>query len=206
MPAVLRTLSVAAAVALFAHGAAPATAQISQNERVESIIRALTPPPAAQPEPSPPSLSRTIRLEPVEVPDEVEPPPATVVSTEQAPRSVSFNEITFEFNSHQLTRAAQPYVDDIGLALQSPNLAPYSFLIAGHTDAVGSAGYNQELSERRAAAVRDWLVERHRVDPMRLRVQGFGEEQLALPAAPDSAANRRVEVRLISNQVGAVGN
>ncbi len=71
--------------------------------------------------------------------------------------------------------------------------------IDGHTDSDGSAAYNQGLSERRAAAVRDYFVEEGGLDADRFEIKGFGESQ---PAAPnDSAANkrrnRRVELTII---------
>ena len=68
------------------------------------------------------------------------------------------------------------------------------FEIGGHTDASGSAGYNQQLSEKRAASVVDYLLGKG-IDRNRLDWIGHGEEMLADPANPASGANRRVEVR-----------
>jgi len=70
--------------------------------------------------------------------------------------------------------------------------------IAGHTDSQGSEVYNQQLSERRAQAVRDALVGMG-VDPGRITVIGYGESR---PIASNDTAsgrqhNRRVEVRII---------
>lgn len=69
--------------------------------------------------------------------------------------------------------------------------------VEGYTDSVGSANYNQTLSERRAAAVRMALV-RAGVDPARIVAQGYGKEY---PVADNSnnsgrAQNRRVEVTI----------
>lgn len=74
---------------------------------------------------------------------------------------------------------------------------PLRLVIAGHTDSEGGDGYNQELSERRAASVVAWLVERG-VDAGRLASEGLGETR---PVADNGnaagrALNRRVEVRL----------
>lgn len=68
--------------------------------------------------------------------------------------------------------------------------------IEGHTDSDGIEGYNQDLSERRAAAVKHFLVDRHGIDEARLQTTGFGESR---PVADDSTAegkeqNRRVEL------------
>ena len=68
--------------------------------------------------------------------------------------------------------------------------------IYGYTDAVGSAGYNKELAEQRAEAVRNWLVQNGNVSENRLSVHPVGEAQ---PVATNSTAagrqqNRRVEI------------
>jgi outer membrane protein OmpA-like peptidoglycan-associated protein len=69
--------------------------------------------------------------------------------------------------------------------------------VNGHTDAVGSYGYNQALSERRADAVADFLADRS-VNPVRMHVAGFGKtEPIASNATVSGrAANRRVEIIL----------
>lgn len=68
-------------------------------------------------------------------------------------------------------------------------------MINGHTDSVGTETYNQALSERRARAVRAYLVDAG-IDPSRLRVRGFGELQPAEPndTAAGRAENRRADV------------
>ena len=84
----------------------------------------------------------------------------------------------------------------VGEALNSPQLANYRFRIEGHTDTVGDAGSNQALSERRAAAVRAYLIQRFGVRPERLEAVGLGESQLLVPT-PDETPNqnnRRVQV------------
>jgi outer membrane protein OmpA-like peptidoglycan-associated protein len=73
-----------------------------------------------------------------------------------------------------------------------------NILVEGHTDSKGSESYNQQLSERRAQAVRDALVNRG-VDSHRLRVIGYGESQ---PISSDDAMNRRVELRIEAIQQG----
>lgn len=70
--------------------------------------------------------------------------------------------------------------------------------VYGHTDATGSAAYNQDLSVRRATAVADYLAARG-VQPVRLGTRGYGETQPV--AANDTedgrAANRRVEIKIV---------
>lgn len=71
-------------------------------------------------------------------------------------------------------------------------------LIEGHTDSIGTETYNLELSQRRATAVRTFLV-RNGIDPERLTAQGYGQAQ---PVASNATAvgrqeNRRVEVVIL---------
>jgi OOP family OmpA-OmpF porin len=107
-------------------------------------------------------------------------------------------EVYFPFDSADLTPQARLELSALGQALGSAELRPYRYLIAGHTDAVGQAGYNQGLSERRAAAVRAFLTETFQITPDRLVSVGFGQGRLKFPAEPRAAVNRRVEVLLIA--------
>ena len=106
-------------------------------------------------------------------------------------------DIFFPFDSAAITPRARASLDVLGEALSSPQLRDAVYLLAGHTDARGKAGYNQWLSERRAAAVRDYLTRNFPIDSTRLVPVGFGEEELLDPDAPNGAINRRVEVTLI---------
>lgn len=71
-------------------------------------------------------------------------------------------------------------------------------LICGHTDDVGSADYNQTLSERRAKAVYSFLVELG-IDPARLKYQGFGKSQPVSDNDTEEgrAENRRTEILIL---------
>ncbi|MBN1140763.1 MAG: OmpA family protein [Deltaproteobacteria bacterium] len=74
-------------------------------------------------------------------------------------------------------------------------------IVAGHTDSIGSDALNQALSQRRAEAVRQYLIQNHNIDGARLAAQGFGESRPV--AANDTAAgrqmNRRVEIYFASD-------
>ncbi len=109
-------------------------------------------------------------------------------------------EVYFPFDSAVLTPRARQELLALGQALASAELRPYRYLIAGHTDAVGQAAYNQTLSERRAAAVVQFLMEAFPIAPDRLVSVGFGQQRLKLPDQPRAAVNRRVEVMLIAGQ------
>ena len=98
-------------------------------------------------------------------------------------RSVDLD-VRFELNSATITPIALHQLDELGAALTSKDLAAARFEIAGHTDASGSEAYNQELSERRAAAVRKYLAEVHGVDPARMKVSGHGESHIKSLSCP----------------------
>ena len=74
----------------------------------------------------------------------------------------------------------------------------YKIEVAGHTDSTGTAAANQTLSERRAAAVRQALVDKYGADAARIAAKGWGAEQpLQDNKSPDGRAmNRRVEIVL----------
>ena len=102
----------------------------------------------------------------------------------------------FATGSAELTPQAIQTLDRLGQALTDRSLADYRFRIEGHTDTVGTPAANQALSERRAAAVVDYLVNTFHVDRSRVQPIGMGEDGLAI-ATPDQtpeARNRRVQV------------
>lgn len=111
----------------------------------------------------------------------------------EAPLSVNLY-VNFAFDSAELTSDARITLDQLGAALRDPRLAGFAFTIAGHTDARGGAEYNQRLSERRAEAVRRYLVARHGIAPTRLSAVGHGKSLLLDPARPEDGVNRRVQV------------
>ncbi len=104
--------------------------------------------------------------------------------------------VIFPTGSAMLTPQAEAALSPLGAALNSPDLQPYRFRIEGHTDSVGDAYSNQVLSQRRAAAVRDFLAKRFGVNPARLEAVGFGDTQLLVPTPPQwpEPRNRRVQV------------
>jgi outer membrane protein OmpA-like peptidoglycan-associated protein len=106
--------------------------------------------------------------------------------------------VFFRYDSAELTPEARIQIEPLGQALRSRELAPYRFLIAGHTDAAGDPNYNIELSERRAHAVRSYLTSVYGIDPARLLTRGWGAAHLKTPSMPLSGVNRRVEVALIA--------
>jgi outer membrane protein OmpA-like peptidoglycan-associated protein len=78
-----------------------------------------------------------------------------------------------------------------------------TFSIEGHTDATGTPEYNQRLSERRAEAVKVWLVEKFAIAPERIQTVGMGSSKLIVPAdksIDEQRPNRRVEIVIKTNR------
>jgi len=108
-------------------------------------------------------------------------------------QSVNLN-VPFDSNSSTLTPQASAQLAQLEIALNSSSLGKDRFVVAGHTDAKGSAQYNKQLSQRRAEAVKGYLVSKG-IDANRLDAVGYGSEQLLAPDRPDDPSNRRVEIR-----------
>lgn len=106
-------------------------------------------------------------------------------------------DIAFAFDRSELLPAGAAQLDQLAAALTGAALAQKRVAIAGHTDAVGSTGYNDKLSCDRALVVRNYLRDRHKIDPTRIAVFGFGSTRLKDTERPTSDVNRRTEVRLI---------
>lgn len=102
-------------------------------------------------------------------------------------------EIAFQEGSATLTEQGRATADTFARALQSPAMSGKRFMIAGHTSAVGSRAFNQDLSERRAQAVVDYLVGKG-APRSQFDAKGFGFDKPLPGTAPRSPANRRVEV------------
>lgn len=102
--------------------------------------------------------------------------------------------IHFATASAEVTPASTPTLDEIADLLR--HQPSWRVTIEGHTDSIGGGPYNQDLSQRRAAAVRDTLVDRYKIDPARLATAGYG---LTRPLEANTtlagrARNRRVEL------------
>jgi len=107
--------------------------------------------------------------------------------------------IEFAFNSAELLPEGQHQVEILGRAMQGERLAPYRFRIIGHTDAVGSAEYNQQLSSQRAERVLQVLVEDYSVESQRLVAEGKGETELLGGLPEDAREHRRVEIAVLDD-------
>lgn len=180
---IVRALVVAAALLV----ALPSLGQEAPS--VEQIVRALRP---AGADASPRLMMRGVRAESRPEPPKGSPPPTINLR------------VHFDFGSARLSTDTLIVLDNLGRALNDPALKPYRFLIAGHTDGMGSPEANLRISEARARAVADYLTRTHAIARERLLVQGFGATQLLDPADPANSLNRRVQVttlgRISENQ------
>ncbi len=108
-----------------------------------------------------------------------------------------FSGIQFEFNSSDLKDESMELLDRAAAAILSEitNRPGISIEVGGHTDSVGSESYNQGLSERRAAAVRDYVVSVEASIAGVLTTAGYGESQPIADNDTDEgrSQNRRVE-------------
>ena len=126
-------------------------------------------------------------------------PAGVSVDVYGCPTKLTLN-INFGFDS---TTVGPEFDSDLAKAAQCINDYPGNeVLIEGHTDSIGSEAYNQKLSEQRADAVKNRLMEMFDVDASRMITKGFGE---SMPIADNDseggrAMNRRVEVDCGANE------
>ena len=120
------------------------------------------------------------------------PPPEPAPEPAPPPEAPRVWTILFDFDSAGLDADARGVVARI---LSGWAMKPDAIVVTGHTDAAGPARYNQDLSERRAAAVGQALEEGG-IDPGRITAVGKGEAEPAVPTADGvrESQNRRVTV------------
>jgi outer membrane protein OmpA-like peptidoglycan-associated protein len=112
-------------------------------------------------------------------------------------------EINFDYNSADISAKSLSSVQALGRALTNPDLKGSTFIVAGHTDAAGGEGYNQDLSERRADSIKKYLVEKFGIAGTDLVTVGYGKTKLKDPSNPLADVNRRVQVANMENKATA---
>lgn len=112
-------------------------------------------------------------------------------------------EINFDYDSAVIGTKSLPSVQALGRALTNPDLKGSIFLVAGYTDAAGGDAYNQDLSERRADAIKHFLVDKFGIAGTDLVTVGYGKTKLKDPSHPMAEANRRVQVVNMTNKTTA---
>jgi outer membrane protein OmpA-like peptidoglycan-associated protein len=103
-------------------------------------------------------------------------------------------DIQFDYNSADISANSLPAVQSLGQALSNANLKGSTFVVAGHTDAIGGEVYNQGLSERRADSIKKYLVDKFGIAGSDLVTVGYGKDKPKDPNAPMDPINRRVQV------------
>jgi OOP family OmpA-OmpF porin len=125
------------------------------------------------------------------------PDGTTVMSHWTLPKDEQVNvQVTFAFDSAVLADTQKPILRTVCTALEKAGVGVLR--IVGHTDASGSASYNQKLSVLRAEEVERFFVNDCKVAPDRLQAVGVGEQFPFDDRDPLAGANRRVEFQAIS--------
>jgi outer membrane protein OmpA-like peptidoglycan-associated protein len=113
------------------------------------------------------------------------------IRTEDDPcqhRLVVGSDALFEFNKATLSDDARKTLTALGPLIQKAGAHP--IVIEGYTDSIGTETYNQDLSERRAKTVRNWLLEQHYIDASSSEVRGYGKTKPVAPNMnPDGSDN-----------------
>ena len=110
-------------------------------------------------------------------------------------RLPAFNaDITFDVDTPIVQPESYQTVGRIADALVHSSLLPYTILIVGHVEANGKREANAILSQRRADAIRDVLVNTFKISTKRLYPIGLGEEQFLDRAKPTSAVNGQLQI------------
>ena len=201
----LLAMLICAVIALPALRAAADEATGAQSP--EEIIRQLTPrglPHMGTTAPAGPNPAISPANAPAAMPAPVSSghnnPPTEPVGSVPSPTpagahpSVTLRTITFEFGSARLEPGSIEQLRNLGIALNQLTTAEAKLMIEGHTDKKGTRTYNDELSKRRADAVKDYLVKEMGVSADKLETVGKGFSEPANPKKPYAPENRRVVV------------
>ena len=116
------------------------------------------------------------------------------------------SDVLFDFDKADIKPAALTELQKLGLIIREKRTGDVT--ITGHTDSKGSDSYNMKLSDRRAAAVKNWLVTYAQINADVINTRGLGESD---PIAPNSKAdgsddtdgrtkNRRVDIVILTNE------
>jgi OmpA-OmpF porin, OOP family len=129
-----------------------------------------------------------------------EPPPSRrpPIAPELA-KLPSFNvDIQFDTDTPIVRPDSYQTLGRIADALVQSTMLPYGFLIVGHVEANGKRENNALLSQRRADAIRDVLVNTFKISSKRLQSVGLGEEQLLDAAHPTAPVNQQIQIMTVA--------
>ncbi|MEH6835055.1 MULTISPECIES: OmpA family protein [Falsihalocynthiibacter] len=122
--------------------------------------------------------------------------PTAELNTDIVPKDEQVNlNVSFDFDSAALRSDQLPKLVELCSALKAADVQQIRIL--GHTDASGSAEYNERLSKLRAEEVKRFLVTDCGFPEDRMEALGVGERNLFDPADPNADKNRRVEFQAL---------
>jgi OOP family OmpA-OmpF porin len=111
----------------------------------------------------------------------------------------TFNvDIVFDVDTPIVQPESYQTVGRIADAMVYSSLLPYTFLVVGHIEANGKREANAILSQRRADAIREILVNTFKISAKRIQSVGLGEEQLLDSARPTAPANNQIQIMTLS--------
>jgi OOP family OmpA-OmpF porin len=111
----------------------------------------------------------------------------------------TFNvDITFDVDTPIVQPESYQTVGRIADAMVYSSLLPYTFLIVGHIEASGRRENNAILSQRRADAIREILVNTFKISAKRIQSVGLGEEQLLDANRPNAPVNNQIQIMTLS--------
>jgi outer membrane protein OmpA-like peptidoglycan-associated protein len=111
----------------------------------------------------------------------------------------TFNvDISFDVDTPIIQPESYQTVGRIADALVHSSLLPYTFLVVGHIEANGKREANAILSQRRADAIRETLVNTFKISAKRIQSVGLGEEQLLDYARPTAPVNNQIQIMTLA--------
>jgi OOP family OmpA-OmpF porin len=155
---------------------------------------------AAKPPPPPPPPAPAAAPAAPPAPPPPPPPPPPPAAPAAVSEKVTYAADTFfDFDKSVLKPEARAKLDDLVQKTKGINLEV--IIAVGHTDSIGTEEYNQKLSERRAAAVKAYLVSKG-IEANRVYTEGKGEKQPVADnrTAEGRAKNRRVEIEVVGTR------
>ncbi len=132
---------------------------------------------------------------PAPAPPPPPPPPPPRAAAPPVKKKIVLRAVHFDFDKSNIRADAVPILDEAVRILKEENIM--AVISEGHTDSIGSVPYNLKLSQRRAAAVKKYLVD-HGIPASHIKTEGFGKSR---PVATNDTAdgrqqNRRVELKI----------
>lgn len=192
----IRDIGLLAAGVLALLAAAPATAQnaptrddvVAKLEKYESDL-----------ELDVPALRQQV-TERSKMRGKTEPPPQKRPAiAPDLKRLPTFNvDIVFDVDTPIVQPESYQTVGRIADALVHSSLLPYTFLVVGHIEANGKREANAILSQRRADAIREILVNTFKISAKRIQSVGLGEEQLLDYARPTAPVNNQIQIMTLA--------